>query len=160
MIALYILQYSLHNDIFNYICSCETANELWEIFLLLYKDKNEENVDNILNNFYDNKDVNHVCQMINEQASDPNWTVDDDDGNIKWRQRKRVWSSDWGTWWVKQVPKIQVIKFLLYFLKQLQRYCSKIKRLNKMIFNLSQENVELRKLNSWLSNDINVGCPS
>jgi len=39
---LCILQCSLHNDIFNYVCSCEIVNELWGRLLLLYKNKNEK----------------------------------------------------------------------------------------------------------------------
>ena len=74
--ASYILQCSLHNDIFNHICCCETANELWEKLLLLYKDNNEENLillkmENMLDNCNDKKEINHLCLMAGEQVTDP-----------------------------------------------------------------------------------------
>jgi len=70
--GLYILQCSLHNDIFNHGCSCEIANELWGRLLLLYKYKNEGNMANILDNFNGKKEINHLCLMTNEQITDSN----------------------------------------------------------------------------------------
>jgi len=65
--ALYILQRSVHNDIFNHVYSCETAHELWGRLNLLYKDKNEENVANMHDSFNDKKEINHLCLTTNEQ---------------------------------------------------------------------------------------------
>ena len=48
--------------------------------LLLYRDKNEESTHNTLDNFDDKKEINHLCLMTNEQASDPNSNDNDDDG--------------------------------------------------------------------------------
>jgi len=96
--TLYILQCSLHNNIFNHVYFCETANELWEKVLIMYKDKNEENLilsnmENMLDNFNDKRDVNHLCLMANEQVSDPN-SSDDDDGNISKEEEEKAEKED------------------------------------------------------------------
>ena len=83
--ALYILQCSLHNDIFNHVCCCETANELWKKLLLMYKDNNEENLilskmEKMLDDCNGKKEANDLCLMTSEQVGNPNSSDDDCNG--------------------------------------------------------------------------------
>jgi len=43
--VLYILQCAINNEIFNHVCSCETAKDLWEKLTLIYEETSEENLD-------------------------------------------------------------------------------------------------------------------
>ena len=92
-------------------------NELWEKCLLMYKEKNQENLIlskmcNMPENFNDREEISHLCLMENEQMGDPNSSDDDDDGKHKLTRRRkrgrgsmrrRAQSSRCGIRWFEQV---------------------------------------------------------
>ena len=87
----------------------------------------------MLDNCNEKKEINHPCLMASEQVRDPNSSDDDDDdGNInKEAEEEEYEVPDEVYDGLNKCSKHKVIKLLLYFLKQLQGYSSKIKGLKK-----------------------------
>lgn len=82
--VLYILQCALNDEIFNHVCYCETAKDLWGRLALPYEETSQENPylsrrDNMLNNLSDEKDITHFCLMANEEVKDRDASENDDD---------------------------------------------------------------------------------
>ena len=43
--VLYVLQCAINDKIFNCVCFCETAKDLWEKLSLIYEERSQENID-------------------------------------------------------------------------------------------------------------------
>jgi len=56
------------------------ANELWGNFCFCTKNKKEENMHNMLDNFNDKKEINNLFLMTYEPVTNPNSSDNDDDG--------------------------------------------------------------------------------
>ena len=162
--VLYILQSALNDEIFNNVCYCETAKDLWGKLTLLYKETSQENpnslgMDNMLGNLSDEKEITHFCLMINEEVKDQAASDNDDndacisddeeeDEKMEYDTLDEVYDS------LHNYSKCKVIKVLFYYIRRQEGHISKIKDLKKKNFELSQENVEFRKSNDSGSNDL------
>ena len=78
--VLYILQCTISDEIFNHVCSCETAKGLREKLILIYEETSEQIPDSVrranmfCNLNYENG-ITHFCLMankgvVNQDASD------------------------------------------------------------------------------------------
>jgi len=68
--VLYILQCAINDEIFNRVCTCETAKDLWEKLSLIYEERSQENLDSsrrddLLNNSND-EGITHLRLMAND----------------------------------------------------------------------------------------------
>jgi len=82
--VLYILQCAITDEIFNRVCSCETAKDIWEKLTLIYEETSEENLDssrrdNIFCNSNAENKISHLCLMENEGIENRDTSDNDDD---------------------------------------------------------------------------------
>jgi len=160
--VLYVLQCAINDEIFNRVCSCETAKDLWEKLSLIYEERSKENLDSsrrddMLNNSND-EEITHLCLMANERIENRDTSDNDDDDasssdDEEEEEQTKYDIPDEVYDFLNNYSKRKLVKLLLYYIRH-QGHISKIKDLKKMNFELSQENVEFRKSNDSFSNDI------
>ena len=78
------MQCVLNDEIFNHVCYCKTAKDLWETLKLLYEDESQENLDSsrrdhMLSNLCDEKEIAHFCLTANEEVKVQDASDNDDD---------------------------------------------------------------------------------
>ena len=167
--VLYILQCAINDEMFNHGCSCETAKDLWEKLTLIYEETSEENLDssrreNMFYNSNDENEITHLRLMANEgvehrDTSDKDDDDDDDDDactsdDEEEEEETEYDNSDEVYNFLNNCSRRKLLIVLLYYIKHQEGHISKIKDLKKMNSELSQENVEFRKSNDSLSNDL------
>ena len=162
--VLYILESALNDEIFNHVCYCEKAQDLWGKLTLLYEETSQENSnslrrDNMLSNLSDTKEITYFSLTANEEVKDGDASANDDDDacigddeeedeETEYDVPDEVYDS------LHNYSKRKLIKVLLWYIRHQEGCISKIKDLKKKNFELSQENVEFRKSIDLVSNDL------
>jgi len=96
--VLYVLQCAINGEIFDCVCSCEIAKNLWEKFSLIYEERSQEKInssrrDEMLNNSND-EEITHLCLIANDgvenrDTSDKDDDDDEDDDGLVMMKKKR-----------------------------------------------------------------------
>ena len=155
--VLYTLQCAVNDEIFNRVCACDTAKDLWEKLSLIYEETSEENLDssirdNLLCNSNDENEITYLCLMANERIENQDTSDNDDDDASSSDDEEEDEETEYDIPdevydFLNDYSKHKLVKLLLYYIRRQEWHMSKIKDLKKMNFELSQENVEFRKSN-------------
>ena len=134
--------------------SCVTSKDLWDKLALIYEEISEENFessrkDNMFCNSNDKNKTTHFYLMANEGVENQDTSDSDADDDNACTSDDEEEEEETGNDIPNEVydflnnySKQKLIKVLLYYIRREEEHISKIKKLMKIHFELSQENID------------------
>ena len=131
------MQCAINDEIFNHVCACDTAKDLWEKLSLIYEETSEENLDssikdNLLCNSNDENEITLLCLMANKRIENRDTSDNNDDyassGDDEEEEEETEYDIPDKVYdFLNKYSERKLVKLLLYYIRCQEGYTFKIK---------------------------------